>query len=52
MVFNYLLVFIISFENERVFSDTRLIISDNRMRLGPDIVEALECIHYWKKEGL
>ena len=30
----------LSSENERTFSDTRLIISDNRMRLGPDVIEA------------
>jgi hypothetical protein len=40
----------LSSENERTFSDTRLIISDNRIRLGPDVVEALECLHHWKKE--
>lgn len=28
-----------SSENERTFSDARLIISDNRMRLGPDVSE-------------
>lgn len=52
MAFNYLSVPIMSSENERTFSDTRLIISDNRIRLGPDIIEALECLHHWKKGGL
>jgi hypothetical protein len=42
----------LSSENERTFSDTRLIISDNRMRLGPDVIEALECLHHWEKGEL
>jgi len=39
----------LSSENERTFSGTRLIISDNRIRVGPDVVEAIECLHHWKK---
>ena len=41
-----------SSENERDFSDAKLIISDQRMRLGCDIVEALECLHHWEKSSL
>jgi len=52
MAFDHLSVPAMSFENERTFLDTRLIISDNRMRLGPDVVEALECLHHWEKGGL
>jgi hypothetical protein len=34
-------------ENERVFSDTKLFISDSRNRLGPEIIEVLGCIRKW-----
>jgi hypothetical protein len=36
-----------SAETERVFSDTKLFTSDLRSRLGPEIIEALECIRKW-----
>jgi hypothetical protein len=52
MAFDHLLVSVMSSENERIFSDARLIISDNRMRLGLDVIEALECLHHWEKGGL
>jgi hAT family C-terminal dimerisation region len=32
-----------SAETERVFSDTKLFISESRSRLGPAIIEPLEC---------
>jgi hAT family C-terminal dimerisation region len=42
----------ISSEPERVFSETKLTISDTRCRLGPLIIEALECQGRWMKVGL
>jgi hypothetical protein len=36
-----------SAKTERVFSDTKLFISESRSRLGPTIIEALECIRRW-----
>ena len=52
LAFDHLSVPAMSSENERNFSDTKLIISDQRMRLGCDIVEALECLHHWEKSSL
>ena len=36
---------------ERVFSSTKILISDRRNRLKDDIIEANECIRYWIKKG-
>jgi len=52
LAFDHLSVPAMSSENERNFSDAKLIISDQRMRLGCDIVEALECLHHWEKSSL
>ena len=41
---NHISIPVISAETERVFNDTKLFISDLRSRLGPEIIEALECI--------
>ena len=41
-----------SAETERVFSDTKLFISDLRSRLELKIIEALECIRKWILAGL
>lgn len=38
-------------ECERVFSSTKMLISDRRNRLKDDIIEANECIRYWIKKG-
>jgi len=39
-------------EVERVFSGAKLMITDTRNRLKPDIIEACECYHAWMKAGL
>jgi len=39
-------------ESERLFSSTKLLISDLRNRLGDDIIEASECLKSWVKQGL
>ena len=44
MAFDHISIPAMSAETERVFSDTKLFISDLRSRLGPEIIEALECI--------
>ncbi len=41
-----------SAEPERVFSGTCRIISWERMQLGEDTVEMLECLKHWKQSGL
>jgi hypothetical protein len=44
MAFDHISIPAISAETERVFSNTKLFISDLRSRLRPEIIEALECI--------
>ena len=44
MAFDHISMPAMSAETERVFSDTKLFISDLRSRLGPEIIEALESI--------
>ena len=41
-----------STEVERVFSSTKILISERRNRLGDDIIEASECLKAWQKEQL
>jgi hypothetical protein len=42
----------ISAENERVFSSSKLLISDHRNRLGDDVNSAVECMKSWEKAGI
>jgi hypothetical protein len=42
MAYNFLLILIISAETERVFSNTKYIVSPTRTYLGTDIIEAEE----------
>ena len=39
-------------ECERVFSGAKLMISDRRRRLGPDIIQAVQCLRYWWRSGI
>jgi len=41
-----------SSEPERVFSGARCIISWERMQLGEDTIEFLECLKHWIRLGL
>ncbi|KIX05612.1 uncharacterized protein Z518_03584 [Rhinocladiella mackenziei CBS 650.93] len=41
-----------STEVERVFSSTKILISERRNRLSDDIIEASECLKAWQKEQL
>jgi len=43
MAFDHISIPAMSAETERVFSDTKLFVSDLRSRLGPETIEALEC---------
>ena len=52
MAFDHISIPGISAETKRVFSDTKLSISDLRGRLGPEIVEVLKCIRKWILAGL
>jgi hypothetical protein len=40
-----------SAEVERVFSSSKLLISDRRNRLGDDVICAVECMKSWEKAG-
>ena len=51
MAFDHISIPAMSSETERVFSDTKLFISDMRSRLGPEIIEALECLRKWILAG-
>jgi len=41
-----------SFESKHVFSSTKHILSDERARLKPHTIEALECVKHWMRQGL
>jgi hypothetical protein len=47
MAFDLLSIPAMSAECERVFSQTKLLITTQRRRLADDIVEAVECLKYW-----
>ncbi len=52
MAFDILLVLAMSDELERVFSGARCTILWDRIQLGPEIVEAVECLKHWKRSGI
>jgi hAT family C-terminal dimerisation region len=41
----------IAAECERVFSSSKILISDHRNSLSDDIIEANECVRHWVKKG-
>lgn len=47
MAMDYLSIPGMSAEPERLFSSTKMTITDRRNRLGGDIIEALECLRSW-----
>lgn len=49
---NVLLIPAMSVEAERVFSGARRTISWERMKLGEDTIEKVECLKHWKKNGV
>jgi hAT family C-terminal dimerisation region len=50
MALDLLAIPAMSAECERVFSSTKILISDHRNRLKDDIIEANECVRYWIKK--
>ena len=52
MAGDILLVLVMSAEYERVFSSTKLLISDRRNKLGADVIEATECLKSWELASL
>ena len=49
MAFNMHSIPAMSAECDRVFSSTKLLITDLRARMGDDIMEASECLKAWDK---
>jgi hypothetical protein len=47
MAFDYLSIPGMSAEPERLFSSTKITVTDRRNRLGSDILEALQCLRSW-----
>jgi hypothetical protein len=47
MALDMLLIPAMSAEPERVFSGSKVTISDRRCRLGIQVIEALECLKSW-----
>jgi hypothetical protein len=41
-----------SAEVERVFSSSKILITDRRNRLGDNVIAAVECLKSWEKIGL
>jgi len=52
MAMNTFFISTMSFELERVFFFTKHILSDERARLKPHTIEALECVKHWMRQGL
>ena len=50
--FDTLSVPVMSAEVERVFSQARRLITQDRNRLGEDMVEALLCLKHWWDSGI
>jgi hypothetical protein len=41
-----------SAESERVFSAAKITLSQHRCALGDDVINALECLKSWQRDGL
>ena len=51
MAFDILSIPAMSAECERVFSSTKLLLTDRRARMKEDIIEASECLRAWIQSG-
>jgi hAT family C-terminal dimerisation region len=51
MAFDVLSIPAMSAECERVFSSSKILLSDRRARMKEDIVEASECLRAWLQSG-
>ena len=47
MAFNIIAILAISLEYKRLFSSTKLLLSDYRARIKEDIIKASKCFRYW-----
>jgi len=52
MALTYLTLPAMSAKPERVFSGTKITLSDRRCRMGDDAVEAVKCLKSWQRDGL
>ena len=51
MAFDVLSIPAMSAECERVFSSTKILLTDRRARMNEDVIEASECLRAWLKAG-
>ena len=51
MAFDVLSIPAMSSECERIFSSTKILLSDRRARMKEDIIEASECLRAWFRAG-
>jgi len=51
MAFDMLSILAMSSECERMFSSTKILLSDRRARMKEDIIEASECLRAWFQAG-
>jgi hAT family C-terminal dimerisation region len=52
MALTYLTLPAMSAEPERVFSGAKITLSDRRCRMGDDVLEAVECLKSWQRDGM
>lgn len=52
MAFDRISIPVMSAETERVFNDIKLFILESRSRLGPAVIEVLECVRRWVLAGI
>jgi len=52
MALTYLTLPAMSAEPERVFSAAKITLSDRRRRMGDDVLEAVECLKSWQRDGM
>jgi hypothetical protein len=52
MALDYLTIPAMSAEPERVFSAAKITLSQRRCALGDDVINALECLKSWQRDGL
>ena len=52
MAMTYLTLPAMSAEPERVFSGAKITLSDRRCRMENDVLEAVECLKSWQRDGM
>jgi len=52
MALTYLTLPVMNTEPERVFSTAKITLSDRRCCMGDDVLEAVECLKSWQRDGM